>query len=198
MLAVVLSVVAIWATRHWGTRRRRAAFQVDVRPLLAPDTLVSESLKVTFDGHVVPDPHLLSIRVRNFGPRDITSEDFDGGRPFKVSIGSGIFGLTETSHPPFTDVSEPSVAAGYVDLEPCLLRKGEAWRVDVIVGGKVKPTFTSPLVDTDFIDGDAYYRRRDNLYSAAINIAAAIVAGVIAILLMSLVDYVFDRINGIP
>jgi hypothetical protein len=99
-IAVVFGGGAILATRAWGTRRRRVLVIWDATPLLPTGQLGSEDLiKVMYGHHVVHDPHLVTIRVKNVGPVDVARAHFDGGQDLVVKLNCVLYGLTSTTHP---------------------------------------------------------------------------------------------------
>lgn len=151
LVAVVSIGATILAARRWGNRRKRIAFSWEAARLL-PVGRSERLLEVTFRDIPVTDPHLVTVRVANVGPLDIASKHFDAGRSLVVNLNCMMYGLTHSSHPSGT-VTGAIGSDGVVELRPVLLRRGEEWAVEAVVGGEPKPTLDSPLVDTDLVEG---------------------------------------------
>ena len=47
-------------------------------------------------------------------------------------------------------------SAAYVELTPTLLRTGDEWVAEAIVGGRPVPQLSSSLIDTDIVEGSVY------------------------------------------
>lgn len=153
-LAGVVAVLAfgiggILATRRWGNRRRRLFLSCESSPML-PTASAEGRLQLTYRDFPVPDPHLVSIRLRNVGPKDVATRDFDAGASFRVELNCTMFGVIGSSHPPNT-LSSSIGSDAVVEFTPGLLQSGDEWRVDVVVEGKPAPKLRSPLIDTDIV-----------------------------------------------
>src|SRR3712207_4896455 len=77
VVALLALPLTIWATRRWGERRSRLLFTYRSVPLLPRGD--RQLLKVTYRDLDVPEPHLVTLRLRNVGPKDIASGHFDQG-----------------------------------------------------------------------------------------------------------------------
>ncbi len=101
-------------------------------------------------------PHLVTIELRNVGPRDVAAKDFDRDQPLQVQFHGAFYGVTRASG---TVVRAPAVGArppkSSVHLGPGLLKRGGAWIFTAVVSGGEAPTLTSPLVDTDLFETSA-------------------------------------------
>lgn len=158
--ALVIGVGAFVAARRWGTRRGRLLFDYDATSLVPATAAASNLLQVTFQGVAVPQPHLVTVRLVNVGPRDIASSHFDNGAPLCIDLGCMIYGIVKTSHPVRT-VSGPVGSADPLQLAPGLLRRREEIVVEAVVSGVPQPSLSSPLIDVDVIDGEAFDWRKD-------------------------------------
>jgi hypothetical protein len=147
VVALGVGVVTVLATRHWGNRRREILFSYDTTSLL-PKGRQSGPLQVTYRDIPVKNPHLTTIRVKNIGPYDIGTQQFDAGRPLKISLNCPMYGLTRNSSPSST-VSTAIGEQGVLELTPMLIRRGEEWITEVVTEGEAKPKLDSPLIDTD-------------------------------------------------
>jgi hypothetical protein len=107
-----------------------------------------DRLRVIFNDMDVEDPHLFTVRLINDGPADVASNHFDAGQPLIVQLDRTIFGLTKESGSQPISASEPG-SKGVIHLGPGLLKKGETWTAEAVVGGKPTATLSSSLIDTD-------------------------------------------------
>lgn len=149
-VAVLAIPATIWATRRWGARRARVEINLEIVPILP--TVRPDTLAVTFVDIPVPDPHLVTFQIRNVGPRDVASADFDGGKHLVVNFSGAFYGVTRARG---ATVTAPAVGArppkASVHLGPGLLKRGDAWSFTAVVSGGVPPEIHSPLVDTDLV-----------------------------------------------
>jgi hypothetical protein len=53
----------------------------------------SPRLAVTYRDFEVKDPYLLTLRLVNVGPSDVSTSHFDGGRDLVIELGCKLFGL---------------------------------------------------------------------------------------------------------
>jgi hypothetical protein len=157
VVAVMAIPITLWATRRWGERRARLLFTYRTVPLL-PEGDKHGLVKVTYRDFEVPSPHLVTLRLRNVGPRDIPSDRFDLKRPLAVDLHSTMYGIVNTS--PAKDRGDVRTVAlgtenGYVSFMPALLRRNQEWTVEVLVAGEPRPQLTSSLIDTDVVEAQA-------------------------------------------
>lgn len=112
-------------------------------------------MRVTYGDKTVPSPHLVTLRVRNTGPRDISSDRFDNGEALHVNLNTATYGLVNfvSPGPGAVRVSVPGAedTTGYVKFLPRLLPRNTEWVADVLVSGAPTPELTSHLIDTDII-----------------------------------------------
>jgi len=160
LAALVVAVVAIpltlWATRQWGERRARLLFTYRSVPLLPRGDI--QVLKVTYRDFEVPSPHLVTLRVRNVGPKDVASSHFDQSRPLRIDLKAKFYGLVDAS--PVNERGAIEMDAigtddGHVSFKPALLRRNQEWTAEVLVSGDSQPELTSSLIDTDVVVADA-------------------------------------------
>jgi hypothetical protein len=148
-VAILAILATVWATRKWGNRRGLLEFSWDAVPLL-PGQQVNGLLQVTFRDIAVSEPHLVTVILRNVGPRDVPSSAFDGGLPLRVTFDQTFYGLT-SSHG--GRVSSPAIGTqvphSNVEWSPNLLKRQEQWVFSAVVSGSVLAELESPLVDTD-------------------------------------------------
>jgi hypothetical protein len=108
-------------------------------------------LEVTYRDIPVDEPHLVSVMFRNSGPRDLTSEMFDGGRSITVKFDQIFYGLTAVQGGIKTKSPAIGVGADHavVSVQPGLLKRGESWSFSAVTIGPVDVTVDAPLIDTD-------------------------------------------------
>lgn len=149
-VAVIVVPVSVWATRQWGNRRANLEISVVATPLL-PEDADPGALEVTYHDIPVTDPHLVTVKFRNTGPRDLTTGTFDGGRPITVAFDQMFYGLTKVEG----GIKTVSPAIGtegsraVVDVEPNLLKRGDVWSFSAVTTGPVRVSLDAPLIDTD-------------------------------------------------
>lgn len=151
LVAAIIGIpTTVFATRQWGSRRARLDILVEATSLL-PEHADPGLLEVTFGDIPVEEPHLVTVTFRNSGPRDLSSETFDGGRSIAVAFDQTFYGLTSVLGGIST--VEPPIGSGperaRVDVEPGLLKRGEAWGFSAVTTGPVQVTIDAPLIDTD-------------------------------------------------
>jgi hypothetical protein len=150
-VGVIAVVVGVLAARRWGNRRRKLLFEFRATPLIPPTASDPQGLlKVTFRDFEVPDPHLVTILLRNVSPADIATDHFDAGRPLVIRLNCQMYGITATTHRDAT-ASTAVGADGVISMGPLLLRTGESVVIEAVVSGAGAPELDSPLVDTDVV-----------------------------------------------
>ncbi|QAY69756.1 hypothetical protein [Xylanimonas protaetiae] len=166
-VAIIAIPIAVFATRRWGSRRAKISVVSDAISLLPEAT--SGLVEVTFRGIPVNEPHLVTVVIANIGPRDVSSEMFDRGRPIIIRFDAMFFGLTQR------DAALKTVSAGVgatgddaqVAIRPSLLKRGATWSFSVIVAGPANVQVDAPLVDTDITTGHGAPELRDVVLAAA-------------------------------
>lgn len=150
IIAFVVGVATVLATRQWGNRRRKILFIYNKTALL-PKGRQPGPLQVTYHDIPVKDPHLVTLSIKNIGPSDIGSEQFDAKRPLTIRLNCTMYGLTSNSHPS-SSTSTAIGEQGVLELRPQLLRRGEEWTTEAVVEGEANPELDSPLIDTDTVN----------------------------------------------
>ena len=148
--AVLATIAGLYATRRWGTRRRRLSFVYQSASLMPEGPRAWGALRLVYGDLELQDPYLVTLHLRNVGSNDIASQHFDGGRPLVIELGCTIYGLTNATHP---DMGQSAIGDkhGVITLPPRLLRKGEEWLVEAIVEGVPSPRLINSLIDTDLV-----------------------------------------------
>ncbi|MFB8369805.1 hypothetical protein ACFC25_10630 [Pseudarthrobacter sp. NPDC055928] len=157
VIAVVGIVIGFAVARRYGTRRRRLLFTWDAVQLMPGTGLAPGVLQVSYSGVPVTDPYLVQITLKNIGPADIASADFDDKRNLRISFPNGYLTMVSAHSSGVT----PSIlcSPNCIEIAPVLLRRQSSISLDVLVDGppKIDP-LSSPLVNTDVVKVDAAAR----------------------------------------
>lgn len=154
LAALVVAILAIpatiLATRHWGNRRARLDVEIDAIPLL-PEGVGPGLLEVTYRDIPVSAPHLVTVMLRNSGPRDLASGMFDNGRSITLKFDQTFYGLTAVNGG--VQTISPGIGAradeAVVRVKPALLKRGSSWSFSAVTTGPVEVDVDAPLIDTD-------------------------------------------------
>lgn len=151
VVALASIPITVWATRRWGNRRAKVSISVTSTPLIPDD---ATRLAVTYRDIPVESPHLVTVVMRNTGPRDVASSMFDSGNPTVVSFDSTFYGVTATRGG--VQLISSGIGAtppdSKVGIAPALLKRKSEWAFSVVVTGPVEAELRSTLVDTDLIE----------------------------------------------
>lgn len=148
LVAILAIPTTIFATRQWGTRRARLEVEVNATPLL-PEDARPGLLEVMYRDIPVKEPYLVSVTLRNSGPRDVATKMFDGGRSITAKFDQTFYGLTATQGG--IEVTSPGIGAeaAIVAVRPGLLKRGESSSFSAVTSGPVDVAVDAPLIDTD-------------------------------------------------
>jgi hypothetical protein len=159
---VALAVLALGVTVyqwHAGAPARQITYSMYGPVLLLPQheiTLSKGVLKINYDfederGLVsVTDPYLITLRTESKSRRDISSKEFDANKPLVFDLGTRIVARVGESSSEGTDTSyEDAVTIGErtVEINPCLIRNGPIFSLDLLLSGSPDLTHHSPLID---------------------------------------------------
>lgn len=152
--AVVIGAVTVWATLFVGSIKRRITYSLaEDTPLLARTSALAEGdLDVIYQGHRATSPRVVSVRVDIRGRRDISSGDFDEGRPLAISLGDGtkIVKRLGTATEPEMPESAFGVDATRLLIGPCLIRKRQVmWFWFLVDGGRPTLGHENYLLNVD-------------------------------------------------
>jgi hypothetical protein len=111
-------------------------------------------LVVTYDGRILDSPHLLTVRLRNNGPADLTPSSFEGGA-LQVLCSPVLEGIVDYDTP-----LEPSIIKeaqkSLLTIRPMLLKRGREVAVSAITSGPFKATVQSRLGGFIIRSGDDF------------------------------------------
>ena len=114
----------------------------------------SKSLEVTYRDFPVPSRHLVTLDLRNSGPKDTSSSMFDSGRSIARSFDSNFYGVT-TNNGGVKLISaavESKPHHASIRVSPGLLRRRSEWSFSALVMGPAETEIESTLIDTDLIE----------------------------------------------
>jgi len=129
--AVLGGLVGLGLERY-RSRRRRLSYAFSV------ERLVSDAvpLTVSYQEHAVDAPHLVTARLVNEGPQDVTIDDFKGG-----VLGIRITGCTlvapvqRTLDGETLDLDTEAMRDGLLAVRPTLIPQGSTIELSVLVSG---------------------------------------------------------------
>ncbi|MET0702356.1 MAG: hypothetical protein ABWY93_22100 [Mycobacterium sp.] len=148
VLTALGGLAAVFYARQ-GRRRNELVVSVKSQPMIVErDTKAGSAISLRYDDTVVADPHLLTAVVECLGPKDITSADFDQGKPLRIAFGVPMIALLRCDG---LDVAEQYRATS-IDVPPTLLPKGKTFIVSAITDGAPHAHVDAALIDTDVRD----------------------------------------------
>jgi hypothetical protein len=149
MAVIVVGVISVWVALRIANPKKRLEYKVSGTPLLATQSLGSVepgSVTVAYQGMPVTNPWVVTLDVWSVGRRDIRSSDFDDGRSLRFDLGAEIKATLDTT------TRFGALTAGYpgwVELSPCLIRRGHVLTVVALTDGPPTLTYRNPLVDIE-------------------------------------------------
>jgi hypothetical protein len=157
VVASILVGVIIW---RLGLLRRVITYSAEVTPLLArrlPQS-ASAKLSVFYDNQEITQPHLAILRVICKGRGDISSADFDRGRPLVIDIGARIITTVNVAEDQSRiDVRNLAADGSKLRVGPCVIRPGPVFKMDLITDGPPSVTCQgndNPLVNVRVREGE--------------------------------------------
>jgi hypothetical protein len=93
-------------------------------------------LEIRYDGHVLSDPHLVTVEIISCGRRDIPQDRFDG--PIKLDFGTEILAVIESvsvARPRTVPAPRTTTTATALYIEPTLLACDHELYYRVLVNG---------------------------------------------------------------
>ncbi len=163
---IVVGVISVWVALRIANPKKAIEYKMSGTPLLATQSLGSVepgSVTVAYQGMPVTNPWVVTLDVWSVGRRDIRSTDFDDGRSLRFDLGVEIkatldtttrFGALTAGHP------------GWIELSPCLIRRGHVLTVVALTDGPATITYRNPLVDIDVKEARESPRALDLLLAA--------------------------------
>lgn len=143
LLSIVVTIYFAQKTLRVG-RRRVSVSALWAAPLLTDHSKTVNDLQVTYNGVPLPNPHVATFIVSNYGRVAVDSSHFDQGRPIRLNLGVPVVEVLKVSLRPSTGATfvysqEPQA----VTLGPDVLRPSQSLSVQVLLKGK--PSLEEPL-----------------------------------------------------
>lgn len=158
VLTIGAIAFGIWAARRWGTRRGKLLLAYNVTALM-PSGEPHKDLGFTYKGFPLRDPQLVTLRLKNVGPHDITRDHFDQDTPLWVGLEATFMGLLRTAS---TIGPSPRVTMWAIGTEnaeigfnPGHLPKNAEWTVELLTEGDAAPEMRGLLINTDIEEGES-------------------------------------------
>ncbi|CAN5488172.1 hypothetical protein BH09ACT7_BH09ACT7_02610 [soil metagenome] len=147
-LTAIGLVAAVYYSRK-GRRRNELVVSVKSQPMIVDrDTKAGSAISLRYDDTVVADPHLITAVLECLGPKDITSADFDQGKPLSIEFGVPMIALLRSDG---LDVAEEYRATS-IEVTPTLLPKGKTFILSAITDGCPQASVATHLIDTDVLE----------------------------------------------
>ncbi|MGV0628568.1 hypothetical protein [Mycobacteroides chelonae] len=160
----------------YNKRRKTLELDANVTSLLASAATPREELEIRFKEQVVRDPHILDFHIRNAGPKDISTKDFDAEKPLQIKCDFTIVSRLEVlgaEDAPMVVVGEDSRS---LLLMPYKIGAGCRYQMRALVDGKARLKIQDdPLIDTNVVFGIPQ-RIKEYRRLAALMIATALLA----------------------
>jgi hypothetical protein len=183
----VVSLVALgWVTWRAANPKRRLWYSMSaVTPLVTRGTGLSRELKITYGGHQLVSPHTANIQLVSRGRLDIPRSAFDGEQPLQLDVGAPIVEMLNVTTSPDRPTPPLNIDHRKLFIGPCLIGHREAIEISLLVDGDPKLSrLPQSLENVDIRRGDPDQARQTvyRLLSLAVSVGAAIVAGVLGVL----------------
>ncbi|MFC8127202.1 hypothetical protein [Streptomyces sp. NPDC057302] len=136
--AAVVAVVAVYVTHRAAHPRRRLMYAFTSDPLVQRHQreMSTRVLRVSLGDQELSDPRLVTLRLECRGTRDISSAQFENGKPIEVVLGVPILELVSMStEPPDVHPTTFDVVDGVLRIGPGRLGAGETVSYTVLVDG---------------------------------------------------------------
>lgn len=156
--AILVAVIFGILTIRGAQKRRGKLLVAHTSTSLLAEGAGARLLEVTFRDITVPDPHLITIFIKNIGPYDLTSEHFHEKEPLKITVQGTWYGVVEQGRSTGGKLKICTEGIGadnaVVRFLPDHIPKGEELVVKFIVSGPSSPVVTGALVNVDIIEGE--------------------------------------------
>ncbi|WP_329289539.1 hypothetical protein [Streptomyces pseudovenezuelae] len=177
IIGVVVGCLGAWATLRAGNPKRKINWWVESNTSLLslserPDN--GQELTVHLGAHAIRNPRVVELVIANVGSRDITAGMFHADEPMRFDFGqSEVYGVLARRtdpegtvmptleigpiqvHPPTRGIANaPTTSAdSWLDLAPCLLKRGQSVTVTVLLSGEEERVrcLSAGLVDVDVV-----------------------------------------------
>ncbi|WP_328925585.1 hypothetical protein OG429_13625 [Streptomyces sp. NBC_00190] len=161
--SLAVGALAAWATIRANNPKREVNWWVQSNTPLMGEQFAGGNLSVHFVGVPVANPRIVELVIQNGGRRDITAGMFHNGEAIQFDFEADVctvLDLTTSptgSVPPRTNTAGWTVTANetsgesWLEIKPCLLRRGQLVTVTLLIDGDEKPVRCTrfPLVDVE-------------------------------------------------
>lgn len=149
--ALLVGAATVYVTWAAANPRRVLVYSMpSAASLLTESTphLADGDLQVSYQGHELRNPYVVSVRVESRSRKDIRSIDFDQGKPLVLDINIPIVAYLGESTPIEFDSKSIRTNGSRIELGPMLIRRRQAIQMEVLADG-IKPELSceSPLAD---------------------------------------------------
>jgi hypothetical protein len=148
LVALLIGAALIWLTYKLVFARQRLDYSVIVTPLVARGPRFAEQLRIYYGRREDPltDPRVVRIRLSSRSAKDIGRDEFDGGTPLIIQLGTPAVAILADSG---TGSTSPNIAGtgSEVHMQPGLIRRKAVITIDVLVDGIPLVTVDSPIRD---------------------------------------------------
>jgi hypothetical protein len=161
-LALLVAVVAAFYARGalFPPKRRLSVHALTPAPLLNDPGPQLATLQVSMLGEVLPNPHVITVIIRNTGRHAVSSAQYDQARPMRLEFGAPIESiLPSTSKQGVESLSINGTALLY---GPELIRRKQEIAIQVLTSDtpKLGQVVSDHLIDTEVQYKSGGYERQ--------------------------------------
>lgn len=174
IVAIVVGALLIWLTWKLVFSHQQLYYSVQMTPLVGRGSGFTSRLRIYYGGAETPlaKPVAVGIRFASRSAKDIPTAAFDDRKPIALDLGIPVVAI-------LGDVTSSETIAysdNKVFIGPCLIRKDEIIRLDVLVDGQPTIQVTSPLIDVKLKERpwsssvSPWWKDKDRRWSAILNL----------------------------
>jgi hypothetical protein len=145
---------------------------------------VGLGLKVTLNGQILNDPHVVRLQVESRSRRDIRGTDFENGTALTLDLGTPILNLltVDTGGPEMPGI-KVQIKSTMVAIGPGLIKKGQIISVSLLTDSPVLLTCPNPQIAEVIVR-----QRRPDFEVGLLPESAALVGALAAVIIGSIID----------
>ncbi|MFF8931470.1 hypothetical protein ACF1AO_29860 [Streptomyces longwoodensis] len=196
LVAVVVGILAVWATLYVAKPRRRLLWvPVSNVPLLRGGSIGSD-VSVKSGGSDLAKPRIVTLALKNAGRRDILAQDFaSDDESLQFDFGAKIVKVLQATVEPST-APEPDMdgTGSVLSVRRSLIKSQQAIRISVLVDGDEEGIvclrahlIETPIKHTKHPEGIYPLWRRDAWLAVALSLMAALIVSAISVLVTAIV-----------
>jgi hypothetical protein len=151
VFTVLLSALSVSVTMWIGVRsRREIIYGISSISRVSMNEEIIKKSATGIEG--VSDPYITVIYLATHGSKDITSENFDGGKPLSIDIGTRVVSLLEIKRTPEIPVVPVTFEKTAIQVGPGLLSRRQEMEVTALTDGPaLQPEVPSLSVHDVFV-----------------------------------------------